>query len=156
MASVSVSHMILFIASILVAASVVGVFTDSITQVSSAIDDRGVSVSDNVRTDIEIISDSGSTQVFQAGGGADGQDIIVLHIKNTGSKRLRAESGQFDILVNGQYQGDVKVELVEGEDPDTWASGEVVTVTINQTLGSGDHRVKVIANEDEEVFEFHV
>lgn len=156
MASVSVSHMILFIASILVAASVVGVFTDSITRVSSAIDDRGVSVSDNVRTDFEIISDSGSTRVYRENGGANSQDIIVLHAKNTGSKRLRAEREQIDVFVNGQYTADLKIELEAGEDPNTWGRNEVVKITINQSLSPGDHRVKVIANEDEEVFRFRI
>jgi flagellar protein FlaG len=148
--------MILFIASILVAASVVGVFTDSITRVSSAIDDRGVSVSDNVRTDFEIISDSGSTRVYQENGGANGQDVIVLHAKNTGSKRLRAEREQIDVIVNGRYTANLTVALEAGEDPNTWGRSEVVRITINRSLSLGDHRVKIIANEDEEVFRFRV
>lgn len=152
MASVSVSHMILFIASILVAASVVGVFTDSISQVSEAIDQRGMSVSENVRTDIEIISDSGSTAVY------DEQDnAITIHIKNTGSERLTARADQIDLFVNGKYQSpdDMEVTLVGGAT--TWGPGEVAKVRIlDQGTLTGDQRVKVIVNQDEEVFEFHI
>ena len=154
MASVSVSHMILFIASILVAASVVGVFTDSITQVSEAIDQRGISVSENVRTDIEIISDSGSGQVYREDLGSDNTDHVVIHVKNTGSETLRAEPGQMDVFIDGRYyQSEPNVTLVSGGS--SWRTGEVAEVNMTKTLDPGDHRVKVIINQDEEVFRFN-
>jgi flagellar protein FlaG len=154
MASVSVSHMILFIASILVAASVVGVFTDSITQVSDAIDDRGLSVSENVRTDVEVISDSGSSEVYRAGAGPNGEDVIVLHVKNTGTERLTAEPTQVDVLVDGRYESNITLTLADGAD--SWRPGKVVRLNITRAdpLPDGDHRVKLIVNQDEEVFEF--
>jgi len=143
--------MILFIASIVVAASVVGVFTDSISQVSEAIDDRGISVSENVRTDVEIISDSGSNNVYDPDN-----DRIRIHIKNTGSETLTAESGQMDVLVNGRYQSNENVDVQLVGDASTWGPGDVVAVDITgQDLTDGDHRVKVIINQDEELFEFN-
>lgn len=155
MASVSVSHMILFIASILVAASVVGVFTDSISQVSQAIDDRGASVSESVRTDIEIISDSGSTAVYDE---SESPETVTIHIKNTGSQTLRAETEAIDVFVDGRYETDVTVTLMG--DASTWGPGDVVRAKIipnnGEGLGNGDHRVKVIVNEDEEVFRFRI
>lgn len=152
MASVSVSHMIIFIASIMVAASVVGVFTDSITQVSEAIDDRGVSVSQSVRTDIAVISDAGSTEVYDE---SDGN--ITIHIKNTGTQTLRAESAAIDLFVDGQYASDMTVTVLG--DTETWGQGDVVKVEINPPdswSAGGDHRIKVIVNEDEEVFRFRI
>ena len=151
MASVSVSHMILFIASILVAASVAGVFTNSISQVSEAVDQRGVSLSKDVRTDIEIISDSGSSNVYY------GTDTITIHVKNTGSETLTAEPEQRGGFVNGKYQttGNMKVTLLNGAS--TWGPGDVAKVEISNQGDSlsGDHRVKVIINQDEEVFKFN-
>jgi flagellar protein FlaG len=153
MASVSVSHMILFIASIVIAASVAGVFTDSISQVSQAIDDRGLSVSENVRTDIEVISDSGSAAVYD-----ETTNNVTIYVKNTGSQRLRAENQGIDVLVDGQYEADFTVSLLNGAD--TWGPGDVVRLDIEPNdgsgLGSGDHRLKVIVNEDEEVFRFRI
>jgi len=144
--------MILFIASILVAASVVGVFTDSISQVSEAIDQRGVSVSENIRSDIEIISDSGSAAVY------DGtNDRVTIHIKNTGSETLTARTDQIDVFVDGRYQSpeDMRVSLVGGAT--TWGPGEVAKLEIDNLPNdfNGDHRVKVIVNQDEEVFRFN-
>ncbi|WP_299266887.1 flagellar protein G [Halorientalis sp.] len=153
MASVSVSHMILFIASIVIAASVAGVFTDSISQVSQAIDDRGLSVSENIRTDIEVISDSGSAAVYN-----ETENNVTIYVKNTGSRRLRTENGGIDVLVDGRYETDFTVTLLNGAD--TWDQGDVVRLEIEPNdgsgLGNGDHRLKVIANEDEEVFKFRV
>lgn len=153
MASVSVSHMILFIASIVIAASVAGVFTDSISQVSQAIDDRGLSVSENVRTDIEVISDSGSAAVYD-----ETTENITIYVKNTGSRELRSESEAIDVLVDGRYETDVTVTILDGADG--WGPGDVVRLEISPNdgsgLGSGDHRVKVIVNEDEEVFRFRI
>ena len=148
MAGVSASHLIIFIASMMVAASVVGVFTDSVGQLSDAIDDQGVHVSSDVRSDIEVISDSGSAAVYNSSG--DGN--ITLHVKNTGSSRLPAEADQMDVLVNGMYQTDVTVTLLGGAD--AWRPGEVVMVEISEPLDPGDHRVKLVVNGDEEVFEF--
>jgi flagellar protein FlaG len=140
--------MIIFIASIVVAASVVGVFTDSVNQLSNAIDDQGVTVSNDVRTDIEVISDSGSDNVYNS----DGAENITLHVKNTGSNTLHDGPAGLDVFVNGTFAGPFGTELKNSAD--AWRPGEVLELEIDQSLGAGDHRVKVIVNGDEEVFEF--
>jgi len=151
MASVSVSHLILFIASMLIAASVAGVFTSSVEELAGAIDDRGVQVSDNVRTDVEIISDGGSDNVYDATA-----DNVTLLVKNIGTNDLVVSDTQIDVLINGRFQGsgDVGIELLG--DGETWSPDEVVRLTVNQSLASGDHRAKVIVNDAAAVFEFRV
>jgi flagellar protein FlaG len=153
MASVSVSHLILFIASIVVAASVAGVFTSTIDQISGAIDDQGLHVSDDIRTDVEIISDNGTGACVYD---CDGNGNLTLLVKNVGSSRLPADADQVDVLIDSDYQppGDVSLELVDSTDE--WGRTDVVRLEIDQSIGSGDHRAKVIVNGDEEVFEFHI
>jgi len=146
MASVSVSQLIIFIASMMIAASVAGVFTNSVGQLSSAVSEQGLDVSSDVRTNVEIISDSGS-EVH------DGS-TITLHIKNTGSEQLGATPGQMDVIVNGTFVTDYDVTL-EPNGGQSWDPGDVVRLDINTGLSPGDHRVKVIVNSDEEVFEFN-
>jgi flagellar protein FlaG len=144
--------MILFIASMLIAASVAGVFTNSVQQLSGAIDDQGLAVSDNVRTDIEIISDNGTGAcVYNCSGSGN----LTLLVKNTGSQRLDAQSEQIELLINGQFQvpGDITIEVL-GES-DTWDRGTVIRMNVTEDLPSDqDNRAKVIVNGDEEVFEF--
>jgi flagellar protein FlaG len=152
MASVSVSHMILFIASMVIAASVAGVFTSSVDQLADAIDDQGLEVSDDVRTSIEIISDSGSDNIYN-----NSTDTVTVLVKNTGTNRLTPESGQIDVLMNGQFQApeDVAVELLGSGQ--RWSESEVIRVNVsNTTLQEGDHRVKVIVNGDEDLFLFRL
>lgn len=152
MASVSVSHLILFIASMLIAASVAGVFTSSVDELAGAIDDRGVQVSDNVRTDVEIISDGGSDSVYNASG----NENVTLLVKNIGSNELTVSDTAIDVLINGRFQGsgDVGIELLG--DGETWSPDEVVRINASQSLSDGDHRAKVIVNDAEAVFEFRV
>ncbi|MFC7132896.1 MULTISPECIES: flagellar protein G [Salinibaculum] len=154
MASVSISHMILFIASMVIAASVAGVFTSSVNDLSNAIADQGLEVSDSVRTDVEVISDNGTGAcVYNCSGNGN----LTLLVKNTGTQQLPARGDLIDVLVNNQFQppGDVSVTVL-GDD-DVWRSNAVVRIEIAEPgLGSGDHRAKVILNGDEEVFEFRI
>lgn len=148
MASVSITHLVLFIASMLVAASVAGVLTDEVGRLSESISVQGLDTSQEIRTDIEIISDSGADNVYNAS-----TDNVTLYVKNTGSRRLPAESNALDVIVNGRYHGGVNVSVVDGT---SWDTNNVARVRIFEPdLGAGDHRVKVIANGDEEVFVFH-
>jgi flagellar protein FlaG len=152
MASVSISHMILFIASMLIAASVAGVFTTSVERLSGAIDDQGLQVSDDVRTDVEIISDNGTGAcVYNCSGNGE----LTLLVKNTGSQQLTAQPDQIDVLIDGQFQpaSDLTVQVLG--DSDTWARGAVIRISVAADLPSDqDHRAKVIVNGDEEVFNF--
>lgn len=150
MASVSIAHMILFIASMLVAASVAGVFTNTVDQLSDAIDDQAVQISQDVRTDIEIISDSGSDAIYD---NSTTPGTTTLHVKNTGSERLRNETNAISVFIDGQYETDVETRVLG--DSSIWWPGEVIELQIAEDLTSGeDYRIKVVVNGDEEVFEF--
>lgn len=149
MASVSITHLILFIASLLVAASVAGVLTDEVGRLSQAINDQGLDASKDVRTDIEVISDSGSSGSIYDSNTKN----ITVYVKNTGTQRLDASPDGVDVLVDGVYQSSLNVTVL---DDSTWDTNDVARIRIYRTegLSNGDHRVKVIVNGDEEVFEF--
>jgi flagellar protein FlaG len=153
MASVSVSHLILFIASMIIAAGVAGVFTTSVDQLAGAIDDQGVQVSDNVRTSISIISDSGSENIYNST-----EDNTTLYIKNIGTQNLNADKRQIDVLVDGEFvtDSDITIQVLDTADEFTWGTNQVLELTIQRTLEAGDHRAKVIVNGDEEIIEFRV
>lgn len=150
MASVSVSHMILFIASMVIAASVAGVFTEQVNDLSNALVDQGLDTSEEVRTDIEIISDSGS-QIYDR----NGNDNVTILVKNTGSEDLIAEEDQIGVIIDGEYKPSFNVTVLNEPNP-TWHTNEVVEIQVNEgaAFPTGDHRVKIIVNGDEEVFEF--
>ncbi len=132
----------------MIAASVAGVFTDSIGQLSGAISEQGFDVSSDVRTDVEVISDSGSDAIYNSTSAT-----ITLYVKNTGTERLAAEPGELDVLVNGQFVTDYTVTRADGDGD--WQPGTVVRLDIQRSLAlDEDHRVQLTVNGDQEVFEF--
>jgi flagellar protein FlaG len=148
MASVSASHLILFIASLVIAAGVAGTFTQGISRLSQGIDDQSLEVSNEVRTDIEVISDAGSPVYNNSTG------EVTLLIKNTGTAEITADDRFVDVLLDGQYRTNVTLSVVDG---DAWGPNNVVRLVIGGAdLASGDHRAKLIVNGDEEVFAFRV
>lgn len=149
MASGGVAEMVLFIAALLVAASVAGTLTSEVTRIGDAISDRSLDVASDVRTDVEIVSDP-ATGVYNASG----NENVTVYVRNTGSSSLLAEPSTFDVLLDGTYQGDVSVAAMEGGA--MWHEGEVVELTVRTSgLDTGsDHRLKLVVNNDEEVLIF--
>jgi len=146
MASVSASHLILFIASLVIAAGVAGTFTQGISRLSQGIDDQSLEVSEEVRTDIEVISDAGSP-VYN-----NSTNTVTILVKNTGTSTLDNDSRFVEILLDGRYRTNVTSTVVDGEE---WRPNNVIRLEIGGAdLTAGDHRVKIIVNGDEEVFRF--
>lgn len=147
MASVSSSTLIIFIASILVAASVAGTMTNGVQRLSEALGDRSVDVSQDIRSDVEIISDSGSPESIYD------NETVTLLVKNTGSKTLSATPGQADLTIDGRY---VSIQTVTVVDDETWTTGSVARINASANLSAGDHRVVVTVNGDREVLKFRL
>jgi flagellar protein FlaG len=148
MASVSASHLILFIASLVIAAGVAGTFTQGISRLSQGIDDQSLEVAEEVRTDVEVISDAGSPVYDDANG------TVTLLVKNTGTSEIPADGRFVDVLLDGQYRTNVTITVVDGT---AWRPSNVVRLVIGGAdLSAGDHRAKLIVNGDEEVFAFRV
>jgi len=138
--------MIIFIASMIIAAGVAGTFTNEVGQISGAIDDRSLKVSEKLKTDIEIISDPGA-EVWNS----TTQNVSV-YVKNTGTMTLPSEADQIDVFVDGVYQTGLNVTVVDGSD---WTVSNVVEITFEYgTLSPGDHRLQVVVNGDEDTLIF--
>lgn len=147
MASVSVSHLVLFIASMIVASAVGVTFVGQADNLAAALGAKGDDVSGDIRTDVEVISDP-SAPIYNTSG----NENVTLLVKNTGSRDLPARGDFVDVLVDGEFITDVTVTVVDGPE---WEETNVARLDISvPDLPSGDHRVKVIVGSDEEVFEF--
>ncbi|EMA67421.1 flagellin [Halorubrum kocurii] len=161
MASVPVSHLILFIASLVIAAGVVGTITTGVDRVSAAVDDAGLDATEQLRTDVTIISDA-NAGVYNA---SDDQNVTLL-IKNTGTYRLAPDGSGLDVVFDGRYVPPSAIDgkLVSADEGAAWSRGDVLRLTINANalegysggLDDGDHRVYLTANGDEELFQFRV
>lgn len=150
MATSSVSSLILFIAAMVIAASVAGTMVTNVSQVSDAIDQRSVDAEKRIDTEIEIISDPGSSAVYD-----NDTDTISILVKNTGENTLPAEPGKLDVLVDGEYVSASSQTFYVLDETD-WRTNTVVRLEIDKSLGSGEHRVVIVVNGDREVFTFYV
>ena len=165
MASVPVSHLVLFIASLVIAAGVVGTVTTGVDRVSSAIDDGSLDATEQLRTDITVISDP-NAGVYDAND--DDVGTVTLLIKNTGTQRLHPDGSSIDVVFDGQF---VRPDATEGEvvsvdGATAWSRGDVLELTIDLDELDGvdepldeedsDHRVHLSVNGDEELFQFRV
>ena len=154
MSGVSVSHLVLFIASLVVAAGVAGTLVTEVDRVSQSVSQHGDEVSETIETDIEVISDSGSGAIYNSSGN---ENVTVL-VKNTGSRTLAADPGSVDVLVDGVFipPDDVTVERADGSGDRAWPPGSVVEIEIDRALQDGDHRVTVRVHSNEAVLTFRV
>jgi flagellar protein FlaG len=147
-ASVSASTLIIFIAAVGLAAAVSGTMIDSVGTISDSVSERGEVVSDQIDTDVEIISDAGSDAVYDDG-------TVTVLVKNVGSGTLPSRPDALDVLVDGQYvaTADRSITVLGG---DAWDEGSVARLVLDWSLGAGTHRVSVHIKSETESFEFHV
>ncbi len=143
--------MILFIAAMLVAASVAGTLVTSVGDVSGSIDARSADAAETIDTEVDVISDPGSDAVYD-----ESSTTVTLLVKNTGNGRLPTDAAKPDVLVDGQYVGASDRTLTVLGGGSEWLSGDVVRLELNVDLDPGEHRIVVIINGDREVFEFYV
>lgn len=147
MASVTVSHLIMFIASLVIAASVAGTLVAGVDRVSSSVDDRSDALTVQIDTDVTIISDPGSGAIY------DGNGTVSIYAKNTGRRPLDPSAENVDVLIDGRYMTNVSVSTVSGTG---WARGDVVEITVEQVLDPGDHRISIIVNRNTDLLRFRV
>jgi len=150
MASVSVSHLIIFIASLVVAAGVAGTLTTGVERVSNAVEDGSLDVSQQVRTDIDIVSDPASPTIDSATGN------LTVHVRNTGSQAIFIRPDSVDMVLNGQFVTNSDFTITDANGGKTVArTGDVIAIEIDSSLvQSGDNRLYLTINSDEEVYVF--
>jgi len=148
MANVSISELVLFIAALTVAAGVATTLTTNVMHISNAVSERGGDVANKIQTEVQIINDPGSAgSIYNSSTGN-----VTLLVKNTGDRPLDARPGQFDVLIDGQYRVPANVTVLGSAS--TWRPGEVVAVTITDSLSAGPHRAVVYVDDDKEVLRF--
>lgn len=151
MASASASQLVLFIASLVVAATVASTLTASVVDVDQSLKGTGLAAADKIETNIDIVSDPGSGAVYNASTGT-----VTLLVKNTGQTDLDAQASQIDVLVDGGYATISSVSTPEQSASPAWDRGEIVRLRVNRTLAPGKHDLTVHVTGDEETLTIYV
>ena len=142
--SLSSTHTIFFIASIIIASAVSGVFMAVTTNVSTSLSERGDRLQEQLNTDFEIINDpdhiptSGSNYVF--------------YLKNTGENRLITTNETFQLFIDGN----IILETNYNFSNNNIYPGYVTTIYVdNSEILPGDHILRIVGPqgiEDEFTF----
>lgn len=148
MASVSATHLVLFIAAILISAAIAGTVTESASRVGSAIESDSDLESQRVDAEVQVVSDADSPGAVYD----NSSDTLTLYVKNVGGRRLPSDPSDVPVLVNGNYQSDVQTTVLED---DAWRPGTLLEVRVNVTLADGAQtRVVVTPTGARDLFVF--
>ncbi|MDO9517084.1 MAG: flagellar protein G [Methanosarcinaceae archaeon] len=136
-AETAITHMIFFIAAVILAMGVVSVLSTNVQSISGATLAGSKVMSDQLRTDITIINDPNEVPYIN-------NESYMFYVKNTGRSELNIDYVNVildGILIQSNNQA---VTILEGGA--VWRPGDVlgINVTINQ-LSSGDHSVRVVS-----------
>lgn len=142
------AFVILFIGGIIAILGVVGAVADQAVSFNQAVDDRSESVGGEMRTDVTVLNDPGSSSTSYD----DANETLTLYLENTGSRTLPPDPDALDVLVDGRYVTDVSVAVLEGDD---WHPGAVVRLRANVSLAADEsHRAVVRVDGARSVYEF--
>ena len=154
MSGVSASTLVIFIASILVAAGVAGTLVATVGDISNSAETKGDAITESIDADFEILNDGGGTNFYDKN-----DENITFYIRNTGSNALLQNSDDINILVNGQFEQNVAIRSVTSDtNDDVWAEDEVleIEVDLGQTLNDSGNRLTVSTKGTERSIEFSV
>lgn len=135
----AITHMIFFIAAVIIAMGVVAVLSVNVQSLTGATYVGNKVLSDQIRTDITIINDPEIIPYNSY------EKRYTFYAKNTGVSELNTEF--ITILVDGMLiePSDVQSSVIDGDV--VWRPGDVlvVNVTMSSALSHGDHRVQITA-----------
>ena len=142
--SLTGAHVIFFIAAVIVAGMISGVFVAVTMDVSTSLSERGNRVQEQLDTDFEIINDPDNIPL-------SGSDYL-FYLKNIGGKKLITTNETFQIFIDGNIIATANYNFsVTSIQP-----GEVSTIyVVNSEISAGDRKLRVVgplAIDDEFTF----
>lgn len=131
--SLSGTHIVFFIAAVIVAGAVSGIFTAVTLNISKSLKEKCERLRDKLDIDFEIINDPESIPL--SGG------YYLFYVKNIGDKKIETTNDTFQVFIDGN--------ILSREDyyfsSNYTFQSEVVTLYISSTeISSGNHKLKLV------------
>jgi len=144
--SLTGTHVIFFIASVIIASAVSGVFMAVVSDVSSSLSERGERLQEQLDVDFKVINDN--ENIPDIGG------YYYFYMKNIGRGSLITTNETFQLFSDGELISKLNYYFSDS----SIKNGEVATICVlNFEIAPGDHTLRVVgpqATEDE--FEFTI
>lgn len=133
--SLSTESILILITTVAVAAIAVGIITGISDDLSERIEFINEEKSEIARSDMKIISDLGSDNLYD-----DGTNELVLLIRNTGERRL--ELSRINLFVEDDVKPIDSIEVIQ-DDSDVWSPEDVIRLNATVNLESGRNSIIV-------------
>lgn len=135
--SLTGTHVVFFIASVIIASAVSGVFITVIDGVMTSFSERGKIIEENLESKFIIINDPDNIPLTGS--------FYNFYIKNIGSRKLATTNQTFNLFIDGEIVVTAKYNFSDTSiQPD-----EVATMNIDNTeISSGDHTLRLVGPQD--------
>ncbi|PNX52538.1 MAG: hypothetical protein BV458_09080 [Thermoplasmata archaeon M9B2D] len=130
--SLTGTHVIFFIAAVIVAGMVSGVFIAVTMDITTSLSNRGSRVIEQLNTDFEIINDPNIIPMDGA--------YYIFYVKNIGGTRLTTTNQTFQVFIDGELIGISQYYFKNTSIP----VEEVTSLYVNTTFATGDHTLRVV------------
>jgi len=129
--------MIFFIASMIVASAVAGVFMGTSIKFSNDLKTKGNALSNDINTEVTIVNDPSAMPY-------NSTDLTLkVYVKNVGTTTLAHCLTR--VLIDGNYSSSANLTFRLMDGATAWGNEVTLEIIVgNCTLTSGDHRLKVI------------
>jgi flagellar protein FlaG len=130
--SLTGTHVIFFVAAVIVAGMVSGVFIAVTMNVTTSLSNRGDRVTEQLNTDFDIINDPNIIPMTGS--------YYSFYLKNIGGMRLTTTNQTFQVFIDGELIG---IPQYYFENTSIPIEG-ITTLHVNTTLASGDHTLRIV------------
>jgi flagellar protein FlaG len=130
--SLTGTHVIFFVAAVIVAGMVSGVFIAVTMNVTTSLSNRGDRVAEQLNTDFDIINDPNTIPMTGV--------YYNFYLKNIGGVRLTTTNQTFQVFIDGELIG---IPQYYFENTSIPIEG-ITTLYVNTTLTSGDHTLRIV------------
>lgn len=134
--SLTGTHVIFFIAAVIIAGTVSGVFIAVINGVTTSFAERGDRVQEQLDTEFKIINDPDNIPT----AGSD----YLFYLKNIGAKKITTTNETFNIFIDGELIITANYNFSDS----SIQAEEVTTIYVaNSEISSGDHILRVVGSQ---------
>jgi len=143
--SLTGTHIIFFVASVIVAGAVSGVFVAVTLNVTSSLSEKGDRISEQLDTEFKIINDPNSIPLLSG--------FYVFYLKNIGNREITTTNETFQLFIDGEI---ISIKNYNFSN-NSISPCEYTMINVSESLlSSGYHKMRLIGPysvEDEFIFE---
>jgi len=132
-ADTAITHMIFFIAAVIIAVSVVAVLNTNVQSLTSSAYTNSNILADQLRTDITIVNDPEIVP--------NNNNTYSFYVKNTGKTNIPVD--YVNVFIDGLLVSSEDLDLRLQEDEREWRPADLLILEISTSLSPGGHRILV-------------